>query len=183
MMKMKLVKGFLFAIAGLFAMITLVSLIMPSTVVTTQSVVINADRSEIKAALLDFAQWKKWHPILIRDSSSLILSNPTYGVNASAEWVSTDKKTKLVITNIVAEAVMITLSQPGENPVKNALSIFPMQDSKELQVEWSAVTKLKWYPWEKFSGIFVSQLTGPGYEVALNNLKTYLEAGEANKEN
>lgn len=182
-MKMKLVKGFLFAIAGLFAMVTLVSLIMPSTVVTTQSVVINADRSKIEAALVDFAQWKNWHPIFIRDSSSLVLSNPAYGVNASAGWGPPEKKTKLLITNIVAEAVMITLSQPGENPVKNALSIFPMQDSKELQVEWSAVTKLKWYPWEKFSGIFVSQLTGPGYEVALNNLKTYLEAGEANKGN
>ena len=182
-MNMKLVKGFLFAIAGLFAMVTLVSLIMPSTVVTTQSVVINADRAKIEAALVDFEQWKKWHPIFIRDSSSLVLSNPAYGVNASAEWSSSDKKTKLVITSIVAEAVMITLSQPGENPVKNALTIFPMQDSKELQVEWSAVTTLKWYPWEKFSGIFVSQLTGPGYEVALNNLKTYLERGVANEGN
>ena len=177
MNKFKLAKGFLIAIAGLFTMITLVSLLMPSTVVTSKSVVINAERAKIKAVLFDFAQWKNWHPIFIRDSSSLVISNPSHGVNAAAEWGQDDKKTKLVITNTTADAVMIDMSYPGENTVQNSLTILPLEGSTDLQVEWSAVTKLKWYPWEKFSGIFVSQLTGPGYEMALDNLKTYIESG------
>ena len=183
MMNMKLVKGFLFAVAGLFAMITLVSLLMPSTVVTSKTVVITADRAKIESAIADFSQWKKWHPIFIRDSSSVVLSNPPYGVNASATWGQNDKKTELVITKIIADAVWINLSHPGENDVKNVLSIFPLDGSNDLQIEWSAITKLKWYPWEKFSGIFVSQLTGPGYEAALNNLKTYLETEVTNQGN
>ncbi len=183
MMNIKLIKGFLIAIAGLFAMVTLVSLIMPSRVVTSESVVINADPAKIEAALFDFSQWKNWHPIFIRDSSILQISNPAYGVNATAQWGPAEKQTKLVITNIMAESVMITLSQAGENAVQNVLRILPVQDSKEMQVEWSAVTTLKWYPWEKFSGIFVSQITGPGYQAALNNLKTYLETDGANQGN
>ncbi len=180
---MKLAKGFLIAIAGLFAMITLVSLIMPSTVITSKSIVTNAAQSKIEAALFDLKQWKNWHPVFIRDSSKLLLSYPAFGENASAVWNVAGKETQLVITNVKPGAIWLTLSQPGENPVTNTISILPMQGSNELQVEWSAVTRLKWYPWEKFSGIFVSQLTGPGYEKALNNLKSYLESTELKREN
>jgi hypothetical protein len=34
---------------------------------------------------------------------------------------------------------------------------------------------MKWYPWEKFSGIFVDKMTGPGYQAALNELKDFVE--------
>jgi hypothetical protein len=51
----------------------------------------------------------------------------------------------------------------------------PVTDSSAMQVEWRVLTKLKWYPWEKFYGIFIDKLTGPGYEVALNNLKELAE--------
>ena len=44
-----------------------------------------------------------------------------------------------------------------------------------MQVEWNAVTRLKWYPWEKFYGIFIEKSSGQGYEDALNSLKTYVE--------
>ncbi len=183
MNKLKLAKGFLIALAGLFTMITLVSLLMPSNVVTSKSVVIKADKAKIAAVLFDFAQWRNWHPIFIQDSGSLVISKPSHGVGASAEWGQNDKRTKLIITNTTANAVMIDMSYPGENTVKNSLKILPLDGSTDLQVEWSAVTKLKWYPWEKFSGIFVSQLTGPGYEMALDNLKTFVESGAVSSGN
>ena len=71
--------------------------------------------------------------------------------------------------------VTAILQREGENEVINMISILPLPDSNQVQVEWRSLTKLKWSPWEKFYGIFVEKLTGPGYEAALNSLKSYTE--------
>ncbi len=42
-------------------------------------------------------------------------------------------------------------------------------------VEWTAVTKLKWYPWEKFSGLFIEKITGDGYEYGLTQLNKLMD--------
>ncbi|MBK7088132.1 MAG: hypothetical protein IPH56_04180 [Chitinophagaceae bacterium] len=43
------------------------------------------------------------------------------------------------------------------------------------QVQWRSFTKLKWYPWEKFRGLFLEKMIGESYKAALNALKTKLE--------
>ena len=63
----------------------------------------------------------------------------------------------------------------GENDVENIISVTAVNAGSEIQVEWRVLTKLKWYPWEKFYGIFIDKITGPGYELALNNLKDLAE--------
>lgn len=72
-------------------------------------------------------------------------------------------------------ATRFLLQAEGENDVENEVVILPLPTQQAVQVEWRAITKLSWYPWQKFYGIFVDQLTGPGYEAALNNLKLFLE--------
>ncbi|MBC7867303.1 MAG: SRPBCC family protein, partial [Gloeobacteraceae cyanobacterium ES-bin-316] len=171
-------KGFLFAIIGLFVMITLVSLLMPSRVVTSNSIVIKSSSQKIALALRDFNDWKKWHPVFVNESSNVVLSNPAAGVNATAAWGTDKEKNKLTIKKISADLIQFSFSRPGENPVENSIVLFPIKDSPDVQVEWTALTTLKWYPWEKFGGIFLAQITGPGYEAALNNLKTFVERQE-----
>jgi hypothetical protein len=46
-------------------------------------------------------------------------------------------------------------------------------------VEWRSLTRLHWYPWEKFYAIFMDKITGPGYEAALNGLKEIVEKNPA----
>ena len=53
--------------------------------------------------------------------------------------------------------------------------MFPVQEQGNMQVQWQAVVHLKWYPWEKFSGIFIEKMAGQGYEDALQSLKSYVE--------
>ena len=173
--EMKLIKGFLFVIVGLFVVITLFSLLIPSKVFTSKAVVINAPKQKIVAALQDFNQWKLWNPVLKNDSVNLIISNPSAGKNASVEWGLPEKENKMVITESFAEGIKLVLSRNGENPVGNSIVILPLADINRYQVEWTALTRLKWYPWEKFAGIFVTEITGPGYENALNGLKIFTE--------
>ena len=172
---MRLLKGFIFALTGLFIMITLVSLLIPSTVVVTRGVEVHAEHKKVFNELIELKNWKHWHPVFHSDSSGLHFSTDSISINSYCEWISNGRSNKLVITALTDDAVTIALQRQGENEVINTITILPLADSNSLQVEWRAVTRLKWYPWEKFYGIFIEKVTGQGYESALNGLKVYSE--------
>lgn len=172
---MKQIKGFLFVLTGLSVMITLVSLLMPSKVMTARSVIIHADATTIFPAVTDLAKWKNWHPVFMQDSVNIMISNPSSGLNAFAEWSSANLRNKLLVTDVNANAVKLSLAREGERDIENIISMYPVNDSNGIQVEWRVLNTLKWYPWEKFYGIFIDKITGPGYEMALNSLKEYAE--------
>ena len=172
---MKRVKGFILAIAGLFIMITLLSLLIPSKVMVTRGVVINAYRNKIFDEISVLRNWKHWHPVFKNDSTLVKFSPDSSGLNSFCEWESAAKNNKLLVTAQTDNGIVLALQREGENEVTNTLSILPLADSNSFQVEWRALTRLKWYPWEKFYGIFIEKVTGQGYEDALNSLKKYVE--------
>ncbi|HPH84917.1 MAG TPA: SRPBCC family protein [Ferruginibacter sp.] len=172
---MKLAKGFILALLGLFFMVTLISLLMPSKVMTARSVVIHAPADRVFAEIKDLRKWKDWHPVFMQDSNEIQYSNPSSGVNATATWMSNQKKNTFQITDTIQNQLTANLTREGEKDVANIIALAPVSDSNGVQVEWKVITPLKWYPWEKFSGIFIDKMTGPGYEAALNNLKILLE--------
>ena len=172
---MRLIKGFIIAVTGLFIMITLLSLLMPSKVMTVRSVVIHGTTPQVFSQIADLKNWKRWHPVFMQDSSVMEFSTPSSGNNAFAAWNTGSKKNKLLITEILSTQLKAELIRAGENTAENIISVTALKDSNNVQAEWRVLTKLKWYPWEKFSGIFVDKMTGPGYEAALNNLKELIE--------
>ncbi|CAN5868374.1 hypothetical protein BH11BAC4_BH11BAC4_04010 [soil metagenome] len=172
---MKFIKGFVFAIAGLFVVVTLFSLLMPSKVMTVRSVVIHGTTEQVFAEIGDLNKWKRWHPVFMHDSNSIRISSHSFGVNAIAEWETKGKTNRLLITQVASTQLTAELSRTGENTLPNIIAVTALKDSNNIQVEWRVLTRLKWYPWEKFSGIFVDKMTGPGYEAALNNLKILIE--------
>ena len=167
-------KAFLFVATGIFILVTLISLLIPSRVMTTKSVTIHAPKEKISAAIKDLQVWKKWHPVFKTDST-IRISVPSTGPGANIEWVQADKKNNLTVKEDFPEGIKLSLDRPGEKPVENSILILPVEEAGTYHVEWRSLTKLKWYPWEKFAGIFVSDITGPGYEIALNELKKYIE--------
>ena len=172
---MRLIKGFLLALAGLFIMITLLSLLIPSKVTVSRGVEMNAAAKKIFAEISVLKKWKHWHPVFKNDSLKITYSPDSTGLNSFCEWETKGKKNKLVITAQTDNEITIALQREGENEVTNTISILPLQNNNNVQVEWKALTKLKWYPWEKFYGIFIEKVTGQGYEDALNSLKEYIE--------
>lgn len=175
---MRLVKGFLFVAAGFFLLITLISLLIPSRVMTVKSIIIHAPQQRILPAINDLLLWKQWHPVFKNNAAAVTISNPSTGINAYAQWLAFNRKTNFTITAVFPEGINFLLNRPGENAVENSLTCIPMQEAGTYQVEWKALTKLKWYPWEKFSGIFTGEITGPGYEAALKELKNYTEQSQ-----
>ncbi len=172
---MRLFKGFFIVLSGLFIFITILSLFIPSRLMVTRAVVINAPSDKVFSQVSNLQHWKNWQPVFMQDSSGIRFEVDAKGISNSCEWESREKKNKMLITGRSNNAIKATLIREGENDVQNTISILPLADSSRVQVEWSVLIKLKWYPWEKFYGIFIENITGEGYEAALNSLKTYTE--------
>ena len=171
---MRLIKGFLFVLTGLAIMITLFSLLIPSQVAVTKGIEINSNTKKIMAELSVLENWRHWLPVLKPDSVKVSFTSPP-GVNSICEWESGGKMNQLRMDSITTDKVEVALSGQGQNKTINTIRIFPLADSNSVQVEWRAVTNLKWYPWEKFRGLFIEKMSGDSYDEALKSLKAYAE--------
>ena len=81
---------------------------------------------------------------------------------------------KLIVTKIGYPEVEFILQRNGEKDLEYAMYII-REEGGNMQIQWKAITNLKWYPWEKFGGIFIEKLSGAGYESALASLKQFVE--------
>ncbi len=172
---MKIFKGLLIGIIGLFVLLTLISLIIPSKILTVRAVAVQADSIKIFDEISDLKNWKNWHPVFINDSANIKYNNKTNQVGGTATWVTNNKENCLQISKIAYPNIYFALKRDGENDLENVLSITPVQEKGNMQVQWQSITSLKWYPWEKFSGIFIEKMAGSGIEIALESFKNYIE--------
>ncbi len=172
---MKFVKAFLFGATGLFIIITMFSLLIPFNVKVSRTVVINnTSAGKVISQTGYISNWHNWHPLFKSDSVKIQISNNPRGMQSYIVEYN-NRLTAITFTATDSNSVQFILASKGENDIHNTINITPIASENNVQVTWLATTKLKWYPWQKFYGIFIDKLTGPGYEVALNGLKNYLE--------
>ncbi len=170
---MRLIKGVLVIISSLFLIITLFSLLIPSTVRISRAVVINnTHATTIVQQLLPFENWKNWHPIFTTDSATYHRGEK----DSSFHLLHRQQDILLELLKSDSAAIHFLVKVKGENDVQNEILMHSLPAQEAVQVEWRTITTLKWYPWEKFYGIFLDQLTGASYEGALNALKVYIES-------
>ena len=172
---MRLFKGFFIVLAGLFIFITILSLFIPSKLMVSRAVVINAGTDKVFSEVSNLQNWKHWQPVFMNNSAQINFKTDANGISNYCEWESKGKKNIIEITSKNNNSIAAILKRPEEYDVQNTISILPLADSNQVQAEWNVLIKLKWYPWEKFYGIFIEKITGQGYEDALNSLKNYVE--------
>ncbi|MGB4843267.1 MAG: hypothetical protein WBP16_02245 [Ferruginibacter sp.] len=174
-MSKRIIKGFFIVLAGLFVFITLLSLFIPSKLMVTRSVVINANTDKVFNEISNLQNWKHWQPVFIHDSANIRFETDASGMSNSCTWESKGKQNKIIITGKKDNVITTSLIREGENDVLNSIKLLPLSGSNQVQTEWNVLIRLKWYPWEKFYGIFIEKVSGQGYEDALNSLKAYVE--------
>ncbi len=170
---MQKLKSFFIIIVAFFVLLTLVSLLMPSRVITAHTIMINAPKEKISYYLMDLNNWQKWNPML--ENASLQVSEPSTSVNGYITWKTNDKNNGIRILRKDYSSLMFNQTREGDNTVVNELKIQSFKDANDLQVEWIGIHQLKWYPWEKFAGMFLDKITGPAYDTALHRLKVLAE--------
>lgn len=172
---MRLLKGFIVVLAGLFIFITLLSLFIPSRLMITRAVVIHANAGKVFNEISNLQNWKHWQPVFKSDSTAIRFKTNVSGVSDYCEWSTNGISNSITVTGRGDHSISAVLKRSGENDVQNTISVLPLADSNQVQAEWSVLIRLKWYPWEKFYGIFIEKVSGQGYEDALNSLKNYVE--------
>jgi hypothetical protein len=162
------IRGIIFVFAGLALLMIIISLFIPSRVVTVRAVTIHGEKDSIFARINNVQTWKTWNAALAA-APNLVTTDST------ATWTSANHTYTLTRKEHTASYTKFLLSRAGQPGVDYFLSVLPVQEPNAFQVEWRAVTPLRWYPWEKFGGIFIEKMSGPGYQDALDRLSAMVE--------
>jgi hypothetical protein len=173
---MKLIKAGLIGLLGLSILITLISLLMPSEVHGRRGVVIKADSEKIRNQVAVFYNWKNWHPEFRENADKLVYHNVSTGQNANCDLNVNGRTTNYSIARNNAEFITVIQKKKGQNDIENIFTFSKDSATGGTYVDWKFISTLKWYPWEKFAGMFTETMTAPLFEMALDSLKKYTES-------
>lgn len=172
---MQKIKAFLIIVIIFFMLITVMAALMPSRVMSVRSVMINAPYEKIVTQLFDLKNWKNWNPS-IQKAKSVNVSEPSNGKGATLTWDYGDTPYTIDLYSVSDSAIRFVIKRKGENDINTDVIISSFEHETGLQVEWRSIHSLKWYPWDKFAGMFIDQTAGSGYEAALDGLKNFVES-------
>lgn len=181
---MRLIKMFLFVLLGLFGVVTIIGLFIPSSVKISRGVIINADSSLLYKELSDVKNWNQWLPWITSDSGAIVqLSAVTNQPGSFFRWQGVKYKSAGTITiKEINQDEILLLHQIKD--MNDAMGGFRVRrtgaNSEVTEVLWYMEYKLRWYPWERFYGIFLDRIIGPTFDKGLEQLKNYAEQQDDN---
>jgi Polyketide cyclase / dehydrase and lipid transport len=173
---MKLIKAGLIGLLGLSILVTLISLLIPSEVHGRRGIVIKADSETIREQIAVFYNWKNWNPEFKANADKLTYKNVSLGQNPTCNLTVNGRSTNYSITRNNAVFVRVIQQKKGQHDIENTFTFSKDSATGGTYVDWKFIGTLKWYPWEKFAGMFTESMTAPVYEMALENLKQYAES-------
>jgi hypothetical protein len=171
---MRLIRFIIFLL-GIFIIIFLLSLLLPSNVTITKSVDINASAAKVKDQIVDFEEWKNWYPAF-KDKNISLIKNPATHHHLPSVTLE-DKKGKSITLDIIdtsKQTIIINLQSSSSTEVNYQFILIP-KINNQTQLTWNVNIKLGWLPWKKMEGILLDKFSGSQYENALNELKKAAE--------
>ena len=172
---MKILKGVLIGLLFLGLIITAMALLMPSSVRSAESVTIYASKERVINQLQNLRTWSNWFPFSSDSSTPVQLAFiQTSGQFQAIEWAHNNQVNRIEVMPSDSSGLYYRWLSPGKSPLILHFSILPVQD-QVFSLNWTIHTVTKWYPWERFSGIFFDQQVKPGQQKALEKLKAILE--------
>lgn len=168
------IKGAAFALIGLSVMVLLISLIMPGTVVINRTENIYGNPSPVIEQIKNVEGWKNWYPPMMATD---VISGITPNGKEYLQWTRNERPFSIEVLETYKTGLRVAFKQKGEKDV--LMDVLVERAGSQDQILWRAVHKLKWYPWEKFAGLFLNNIAGDGYQRALENLIKYTEAASS----
>ena len=161
---MRLVKLGIISVIVLFAVVYLMSLLIPSHIRVSRAVNISAPKDSLRAKLADFQQWKQWNELISKEDSD--------HVQCFTDSI-TSPQTTVIKQSVTVDTLFTTWRQQNKRSLQ---STFAWQlHGDVLIVQWYFDFQLRWYPWEKIGSIVFDKQLGPPMEKSLDNLKKLLE--------
>jgi len=164
---MKFIRFVLISIVAMFVIASLIGMLLPSDVLVSRAVDVNAPRDSIMRYLKDFEQWKWWVNGM-RDPSVTIHSSNSATLNGTHVQIET-------VTDSTVQTLWIL--KKG-NIQRSTIHLIGNPSQNRTVVQWQFEEKLKWYPWEKLGSMMNDKILGPMMETDLNNLKKLAEGSK-----
>lgn len=155
--------------------VILVSALFPSEVMTSKWIILGVDKKDVIAKLNTLNDYNNWNDLLL-NKSELNVEQQTSLISKGDKisWKNASGTYDMImIKNADTTGVGFEIITPGALPIQSGISVAAKGDS--VQVVWSIVEKLRWYPWEKVYGMMASDMKGPAMQHSLETFKSQLE--------
>ena len=166
---MRLIKLGFISLVVLGILISVISLLMPSTIFVSRSININAPKDSVYAHIIDLKLWKEWCANM--DGGTIVYSGISAGLHAS---VKVDKTT-ITIDSLNTENISTTWQTPSSQ-LSGSFNFLPNDNPSITSLQWQFVNHVSWYPWEKFAAIFSDKAIGGFMEKSLDRIKQIMES-------
>lgn len=168
---MRLLKQIVIGLITFSIILLFFSFLLPSKISVSRSVLLHAPKDSVMSALLRMDDWKNWNPIL-QDSSTAYTISPQ-----KAEWTSADGiSNSIQLQQFAADSIWVIIKSDGKQVFNSGFSVVQhQQDALLTKVEWWINENIKWYPWEKFYGLFSESFRETYMDNNLQLFKHYIE--------
>jgi uncharacterized membrane protein len=173
-MKQK-IKLFLIGIAGLFTLFTIIGLVMPSSVKISRGVIVAADSAAVTQTIMDVKTWQSWMTWLESTEGSLVRFEQSDG-KPVIRWnhLGGKQSGEIIMYGIEGDLIRMQYAFPGMNTADGGIRIKKINE-RETEILWMVEYPLRWFPWERFEGIFLDALIGQQLEDSLKRLQDFME--------
>lgn len=166
---------FIIFLLVIFAIIFLISLLLPSRVTVAKSVEINASFEKITAQIVNFDKWKNWYPAF-KDENVSALKNSASSKSISSVTLK-DKSGKTILLNLIDTTnnrIDVDVQSSSSTQVQYEFLLIPKLNN-QTQLTWNININLGWYPWKRIEGILFDKFSGSQYKAALDDLRKAAE--------
>lgn len=161
---MRFLKLILISIVALLVLMLFFSILMPSTVLVSRAIDINAPIDSIRYRVSDLNQWVYW----------------VKGMRSNNVMIESAKKAQLgnstvTILEVTDSSVVMNWETNSSALQKSTMRLINNPGRTVSTVQWQFEQHLKWYPWEKLGSFMNDKILGPMMEQNLLNLKHWTE--------
>ncbi len=179
---MKLLKGLLYAILALVALLLVAGFLLPDSAHVERSTTTSARPDTVFAIVNGFARFNQWSPWADLDPKTRYsYSGPPTGVGAKMAWTSDKPDVGSGSQEITAiepgHSVTIKLVFGDQGPSTSKITVIP--EAGGSRITWSFDTSFAGNFLGRYFGLFFDRMIGPDYEKGLARLKALAEAEPA----
>lgn len=169
---MRLIKQIIIGFIGIGTIIFMLSLFLPSRLHVSKSIVLRIPQDSIVHNLIQLKQWHNWNPLLQDSSAAYNFLAPN-----KVTWKTSNSKiNSLELEQPSKDSIIIIIKTDNVKAFESGFNVIDNTDNTGLtKVDWWIMEDLKWYPWEKFYGLFSESLKETYLENNLQSFKRYME--------
>ena len=169
---MRLIKQIIVGFIGIGTIILILSLFLPSHLYVSKSILLRIPKNNIVHSLTQIKQWHNWNPLMQDSLAEYVF----FGENKVTWKARNNKINSIELVQPASDSIIAIIKTDDVRAFESGFNIIDNTDNTGLtKVDWWIIEDLKWYPWEKFYGLFSESLKETYLENNLQAFKRYME--------